>query len=211
MQSSHPTSLDGLLVELLGGELRYRVLRALLEHPEKEMHLRGLAAVANVDPGNAHRMLKRLVDAGWVEQAQAGASLKYKPRTDNPLYTELLQLFSRRTAEEEGLSAPLDTSRTRPQLERKFALGIARKYLWWVPPAKAVKDQDRLVAQVMNLGTFEDARRVENDLGQDYLREVFLRANRGQIQERARTYWGHRLGVDQRAVAPERAPRRRAP
>jgi len=81
--------------ELFGGELRYRVLRALLEQPDRELHLRGLAAAAGVDPGNAHRMLKRLVDAGIVEQVAGAPFSRYRARRDHPLHADLARLFSR--------------------------------------------------------------------------------------------------------------------
>ncbi|MGQ0656002.1 MAG: nucleotidyltransferase family protein [Betaproteobacteria bacterium] len=83
------------LKELFGGELRYRVLRALLEDPGRELHLRALAAAAGVDSGNAHRMLKRLVDAGIVEQVPGGPFPKYRARLDHPLHADLARLFSR--------------------------------------------------------------------------------------------------------------------
>lgn len=86
---------DSTLRELFGGELRYRILRALFEEPGREFHLRGLAAAAAVDSGNAHRMLKKLVDAGLCEQVADVPYPKYRARQDSPFYPELTKLFSR--------------------------------------------------------------------------------------------------------------------
>jgi predicted nucleotidyltransferase len=88
---------ESTLKELFGGELRYRILRALLEEPGREFHLRGLASAAAVDSGNAHRLLKRLIDAGVCEQVAALPYPKYRARQDNPLLPELARLFSRGT------------------------------------------------------------------------------------------------------------------
>lgn len=87
--------LDSTLKELFGGELRYRILRTLFEEPGRELHLRGLAAAADVDAGNAHRMLKKLVELGVVEQRVEVPNPKYRARQDNPLYPELARIFSR--------------------------------------------------------------------------------------------------------------------
>ncbi len=72
--------LDCALKELFGGELRYRILRALFEEPGRALHLRGLAPAAAVDAGNAHRMLKKLVEPGVVEQLVELPYPKYRAR-----------------------------------------------------------------------------------------------------------------------------------
>lgn len=82
------------LKELFGGELRYQLLRTLFEEPGRELHLRGLAAAAAVDSGNAHRMLKKLVDAGVCEQVAGVPYARYRARQDSPFYPELTRLFS---------------------------------------------------------------------------------------------------------------------
>lgn len=86
---------ESTLKELFGGELRYRVLHALFEEPGRALHLRGLAAAAGVDSGNAHRMVKKLVELGIVERVADLPYPKYRARQDNPLYPELARLFSR--------------------------------------------------------------------------------------------------------------------
>lgn len=95
MPTAGRSPLESTLKELFGGELRYRILRALLEEEGRAFHLRGLAAAAGVDAGNAHRMLKRLIDLGLVEQVAGAPFPKYRARTDNPFYPELRRLFSR--------------------------------------------------------------------------------------------------------------------
>jgi predicted nucleotidyltransferase len=86
---------ESALRELFGGQLRYRVLRTLFEQPDREFHLRGLASAARVDAGNTHRVLKRLIDAQLCEVVAAAPYTKYRARKDNPLYSDLVRLFSR--------------------------------------------------------------------------------------------------------------------
>jgi hypothetical protein len=95
MSTAASAPLDSTLKGLFGGELRYRILRTLFEEPGRELHLRGLASAADVDAGNAHRMLKKLVELGVVEQRVEVPYPKYRARQDNPLYPELAKIFSR--------------------------------------------------------------------------------------------------------------------
>jgi len=44
-------------------------------------------------------------------------------------------------------------------------LPLARKYLWWMPPEEAVTMPDRVIAQVMNLGDYDDVQRGIADSG----------------------------------------------
>ena len=85
----------------------------------------------------------------------------------------------------------------RPVLER-----LARKYLWWMKPQQVVKDPDRLIAQIMNLGTFEDARLVEASFGRDRLRRVLRNAAPGQFDEKSWAFWHYRLDL----AEPDRVP-----
>ena len=93
-------------------------------------------------------------------------------------------------------------------LEPKLARALARKYLWWLDPDEAVRQPDRLVAQVMNMGTFEDARTVEGQLGEAFLRGVLERAAPGWFDERPWTFWHYRLGLAKPGRVPD-PPRRR--
>ena len=64
-------------------------------------------------------------------------------------------------------------------------LELARKYIWWLTPEEALAYPVRVVAQVMNLGEFEDARRMTEALGERALRAVVRRAEAGQFNGRS--------------------------
>jgi hypothetical protein len=42
---------------------------------------------------------------------------------------------------------------------------FARKYIWWQTPESAVASPHRIIARVMNLGTFEDAQALLRTVG----------------------------------------------
>jgi len=42
---------------------------------------------------------------------------------------------------------------------------LGRKYIWWTPIGDKSHSEERIIAQAMNLGTFDDIRRLEKTLG----------------------------------------------
>ncbi len=74
---------------------------------------------------------------------------------------------------------------------------IARRYAWWREPVAAVADQHRFVAQVMALGTWEDAHWLLRGLLREFGREAFLDVLRapppGVLTPRAWHFWHLRL------------------
>jgi hypothetical protein len=83
---------------------------------------------------------------------------------------------------------------------------FASRYIWWrdaEPPAA-----DRIIAQVLNLGTFEDVRRLEGAYAPQALRGVMLRAQPGWISPRSWSFWRARLAQRGCAPLPQAPPRR---
>jgi hypothetical protein len=73
--------------------------------------------------------------------------------------------------------------------------GFARKYVWWLTPDMAVTMPERVVAQVMNIGDYDDVQKLVTLAGDDYLRAVLQRAEVGQFTPRSWAYWHYRLGL----------------
>ena len=90
---------------LCGSDSRFRVFKALYEEPEKEHHLRGLAAAACVDPSHVHKLLPRLIEGGLCEQVEATPYPKYRAKRDNPLFGRLRELLQD-DARQEGPGLP---------------------------------------------------------------------------------------------------------
>ena len=87
---------------------------------------------------------------------------------------------------------------------------FARKYVWWKTPEEAVAQPDRIVAQVMNIGDYDDVQSLVHQVGLSYLREVLIHAEVGQFDARSWTYWHYRLGLSDPGQVPELPQRRLA-
>lgn len=85
---------------------------------------------------------------------------------------------------------------------------LARKYIWWQPPERALRDRRRLVAQVMNIGTFADVEALRTALGDEALKHALREARAGEFSERSWHYWHLVLGMAKPHAVPA-LPRRK--
>ena len=69
------------------------------------------------------------------------------------------------------------------------------KYIWWKSPEDATLSPQRVIAQVMNIGDYEDVQKLANQIGDEALRNALLQAQPGQFNERSWSYWHYRLGL----------------
>jgi hypothetical protein len=86
--------------------------------------------------------------------------------------------------------------------------GFGRKYLWWQPVGGQPHSEDRIIAQTMNLGTYDDILLLEHTVGKARLVEIMLRAEPGWFNNRSWEFWRGRLSFSTGAVIPHEAPRR---
>jgi hypothetical protein len=77
----------------------------------------------------------------------------------------------------------------------EFLARLGSKYLWWKPIAGGSHPPDRILAQIMNLGTYEDIRRLEAAFGPEQLAEALRRAEPGWFTPRSWEFWRGRLSV----------------
>jgi hypothetical protein len=80
---------------------------------------------------------------------------------------------------------------------------LGRKYLWWEPVGGASFSEDRIIAQTMNLGTYDDILLLEQTVGQARLVEIMLHAQPGWINDRSWEFWRGRLSFATGAAIPE--------
>lgn len=86
---------------------------------------------------------------------------------------------------------------------------LARRYVWWSAPEETVATNlPRLVAQVMEMGTWEDAHALLDLLGQDAFVEVLRCPPVGVFSPKSWTFWHCRLGLGE---PPEYPAGRRIP
>jgi hypothetical protein len=87
---------------------------------------------------------------------------------------------------------------------------LERKYLWWKPVGGSPHAAARIIAQAMEVGTFDDIRRLEQTLGPDRLAQIMLKAAPGWFSERSWEFWRGRLStaLARTNAIPEEPPRR---
>ena len=85
---------------------------------------------------------------------------------------------------------------------------LARKYVWWLSPAEVGASPDLTITQTMELGDFEDQRRLEASLRRDGLVQALRGAAAGRLSPRSWAYWHYRLGLAKPGRVPP-LPRRR--
>ena len=73
---------------------------------------------------------------------------------------------------------------------------LARRLIWFEPPAKALSDPIRLLAYTFANATPEDMRVIRAYRDDDDLREALDKAPPGIIDPRSWNYWNLRLGRD---------------
>jgi len=79
---------------------------------------------------------------------------------------------------------------TQQQILRHFT-----KYIWWKTPDDALQFERRLIAQVMNLGDWEDTRRLEISFEKEKLIDALKNAEAGWFTPRMWNFWHYRLGL----------------
>ena len=91
---------------------------------------------------------------------------------------------------------------------RRLVAELARKYLWWEPVGVEPHSEARIIAQAMNLGTFEDIRRMEKTFGFRRLVDVLTNAEPGWLSDRSWEFWRGRLSRASGQAISEEGPRR---
>lgn len=85
---------------------------------------------------------------------------------------------------------------------------LAKKYIWWKSPDESVLDERRLVAQIMNIGNFEDVRTIAQAFGEKLFADALKSAEAGWFSPRSWTYWHYRCGLTPPASPPPPMPAR---
>jgi hypothetical protein len=97
---------------------------------------------------------------------------------------------------------------TKNDIPEDMIAEFGRKFLWRKLPNGQPQSEDRITAQTMNLGTYDDILLLEQTVGKPRLVEVMLHAEPGWINDRSWEFWRGRLSFATGAVLPHQAPRR---
>ena len=82
-----------MLMDLLFGNYRQRVLSLLLLNPEDSYYVRELARLTGTAAGTLHKELSRLAQAGLLLRETQGNQVRYRANRDCPVFAELAGLF----------------------------------------------------------------------------------------------------------------------
>jgi len=93
-------------------------------------------------------------------------------------------------------------------VSRETIAGFGRKYLWWKPVGGQSFSEHRIIAQTMNLGTYDDILLLERTVDNVHLIEIMLHAEPGWFSDRSWEFWRGRLSFATGAAIPNKAPRR---
>lgn len=93
-------------------------------------------------------------------------------------------------------------------LPPELAAELERKFFWWQPVGSQPRTDARILAQAMDLASFEDVRRLEIALGPHRLADAMLTAEPGWFSERSWEFWRGRLALATGRTIPDNPPRR---
>lgn len=93
-------------------------------------------------------------------------------------------------------------------LSSDFVSELERRFFWWEPVGSQPRSFARIVAQAMNLASFDDIRRLETVVGPQGLVDVMLEAQPGWITDRSWELWRGRLQLATGRKIVETPPRR---
>src|SRR5215210_4420605 len=97
---------------------------------------------------------------------------------------------------------------TSENTSRDVIAEFGRKYLWWEAVGGQPHSEQRIIAQTMNLGTYDDLLLLEQTIGHARLVQIMLQAEPGWISDRSWEFWRGRLSFATGAAIPDKAPRR---
>jgi predicted nucleotidyltransferase len=96
-----------MLIDLLLGNYRKKVLSQLLLHPDADYHVRELARLTDTAPGTLHKELSKLAAAGLLLRKEQGNQVRYQANRQCPVFPELASLLRKTTGAAEVLAQAL--------------------------------------------------------------------------------------------------------
>jgi hypothetical protein len=82
-----------------------------------------------------------------------------------------------------------------PRVDTSLPPELVDRYLWWDPTGGVHHSEDRLLAQIMDIGRHEDVALILARFGEERLRRIVLNAEPGWFSPPSWTFWHYRLGL----------------
>lgn len=88
----------------------------------------------------------------------------------------------------------------------RLLVHLGKRYIWWSLPG-VDPDPDRVIAQVMDIGTFDDVRAMEAEVGKAKMQQVLSNARPGWFSPKSWTFWQLVFGLAKFDDIPPRPTR----
>lgn len=102
------------------------------------------------------------------------------------------------------LGSPDSLDPSREEILRR----LAQRYMWRWPIEKSLARVPDVIAQVMNIGRWDDTQALIEIFGENALREVLQHAQPGWFSARSWPYWHYRLELIPPTQSPPPLPKR---
>lgn len=96
-----------MLIDILLGDYRKKVLSQLLLHPDENYHVRELARLTGTVPGSLHKELSKLATTGLLLRKEQGNQVRYQANRQCPVFPELASLLRKTTGAAEAVAQAL--------------------------------------------------------------------------------------------------------
>jgi len=93
-------------------------------------------------------------------------------------------------------------------LPKNLLAEFEQKFFWWEPIASQPRTDARILAQAMELASFDDVQRLEAEIGADHLVDAMLTAQPGWLSARSWEFWRGRLERATGRTIPQKPPQR---
>lgn len=93
-------------------------------------------------------------------------------------------------------------------VEQRSFLSRLTYYIWWQSAEESLARPERLIAQIMDIGDWDDERNLEISLGAELLRDVLTHAEPGWFRPKSWSFWNYRLKVVLFDAEPPEMPHR---
>ena len=79
------------------------------------------------------------------------------------------------------------------EAQKEYLAKAASRYIWWKTVNEAMDNPQRVLAQVMNIGVWDDMCKLVEFFSENELLDVLDSAEVGQFNERSWHFWHNRL------------------
>lgn len=85
----------------------------------------------------------------------------------------------------------------------KILLKWAKKYIWWKKPEEAIKDYNKIILKVLDIGTYEDTQILLENIDKNTLIKIIQNSEIGSMRKKSWNYWHTILNIyDDKDIPP---------